>query len=154
MRVPLRPVARFVGRRLSYANVVATVALFLALGTGTAYAANTVFSTDIVDGEVKGVDIAQNTVGTSDVVGADLKTGSVSLTGVANGRCTQVTLSVAGTKLKEFPMITPLAPIQNGIVLRGQRVSSIGHVVMDVCNFSGTSMATISNLPVRVITYG
>ncbi len=65
-----------------------------------------------------------------------------------------MTLSVAGTKVNEFPMVTPLAPIQSGIVLRGQRVPSAGTVVMDVCNFSGTAMTPISGLPVRVITYG
>ena len=48
-------------RRLTYANLVSTVALVAALGTGTAYAANTVFSTDIVNGEVKAVDIATAT---------------------------------------------------------------------------------------------
>ena len=39
--------------RLTYANVVSGLALFVALATGGAYAANTVFSADIVDGEVK-----------------------------------------------------------------------------------------------------
>jgi hypothetical protein len=44
-------------RKLTYANVVATLALALALTGGIAYAANTVFSADIVDGEVKAVDL-------------------------------------------------------------------------------------------------
>jgi hypothetical protein len=48
--------------RLTYANVVATLALFVALSTGGAYAANTVFSTDIVDGEVKTADLANEAV--------------------------------------------------------------------------------------------
>jgi hypothetical protein len=56
-------------RRLSYANVVATVALLLASG-GTAYAANTVRSADIVDGAVKSVDIRNNTI-----LAADLSAG-------------------------------------------------------------------------------
>ena len=47
---------------LSYANVVATLGLFIALATGTAYAANTVFSADIVDGQVKTVDLANGAV--------------------------------------------------------------------------------------------
>ena len=38
------------------------LALLIALGTGSAYAANTVFSTDIVDGEVKTADLANNSV--------------------------------------------------------------------------------------------
>ena len=67
---------------LTYANVVATVALVLAGGGGVAYAANTVFSEDIVDGEVKVADIANNAVrtthiGTGQVLSADLATDSV-----------------------------------------------------------------------------
>jgi hypothetical protein len=51
-------------RCLTFANVTSTLALVIALGTGTAYAANTVFSTDIVDGEVKTVDLGSTAVTT------------------------------------------------------------------------------------------
>ena len=44
--------------RLSYANVTATLALCIAIGGTSAYAANTIFSTDIVDGQVKTADLA------------------------------------------------------------------------------------------------
>ena len=44
--------------RFTFANVCSFLALLIALGTGSAYAANTMFSTDIVDGEVKAADIA------------------------------------------------------------------------------------------------
>ena len=49
-------------RRLTFANVCSFLALLIALGTGSAYAANTVFSTDIVDGEVKTADLDNNAV--------------------------------------------------------------------------------------------
>ena len=39
----------------------------IALGTGGAYAANTVFSTDIVDGEVKHADLAGNAVTSTNI---------------------------------------------------------------------------------------
>jgi hypothetical protein len=48
------------------------LALFLVLATGTAYGANTIFSADIVDGEVKAPDIAD-----SAVAEAKLQEGSV-----------------------------------------------------------------------------
>ena len=48
--------------RLTFANVCSFLALLIALGTGSAYAANTVFSTDIVDGEVKTADLDNNAV--------------------------------------------------------------------------------------------
>jgi len=51
-----------VRKHLTYANVVATLCLVLVLGGGAAYAANTVFSTDIVNGEVKTVDLANRAV--------------------------------------------------------------------------------------------
>jgi hypothetical protein len=49
-------------RGFTFAKVCSVLALTVALGTGTAYAANTVFSTDIVDGEVKAADIGANQV--------------------------------------------------------------------------------------------
>ena len=63
------------------------IALFLVLAGGTAYAANTVFSSDIVNGEVKIADIGPGAVATSEVLddtlaggglaAADLRSGSV-----------------------------------------------------------------------------
>jgi hypothetical protein len=71
--------ARFRARRPSHATVVAYLALFVAVSTGGAYAANTVFSTDIVDGEVKtpdlasgavnGAKVADNSLSGTDVIG-------------------------------------------------------------------------------------
>jgi hypothetical protein len=54
-------------RHLSYANVVATLALVIAVGGGVAYAANTIFSTDIVNGEVKTADLDNGAVTTGKV---------------------------------------------------------------------------------------
>lgn len=93
-------------------NAVGYVALFVAM-TGTAYAANTVGSSDIINGEVKSpdigsgevlsvdigddainnVDIADNTVGTTDlqndgVRSADLRDGGVGTIDVADGNLT------------------------------------------------------------------
>ena len=71
--------------RFTFANVCSFLALLIALGTGSAYAANTVFSTDIVDGEVKAADIANNAVRTGEIrdgtslnadLGADAVDGS------------------------------------------------------------------------------
>jgi hypothetical protein len=74
-------------RHLTYANVMVTVLAFVVLTGGAAYAANTIFSSDIVDGEVKGVDIGNNQVRSADVrddslsggglIGADLQADSV-----------------------------------------------------------------------------
>jgi hypothetical protein len=72
-------------RRLSYANVISSLCLFLLLGGGTAVALNgqnTVQSDDLGPGaQVKAADISNNAVGSSDVVnesitGADVKNQS------------------------------------------------------------------------------
>jgi hypothetical protein len=56
------------------------LAFVIALGTGSAYAANTVFSTDIVDGQVNSADVKDQSLTTFDVstlVGADIVDGSL-----------------------------------------------------------------------------
>ena len=53
------------------------VAVFGVLAGGTAYAANTVFSTDIVDGEVKSVDIGNNEIKCANVKDNSINTFDV-----------------------------------------------------------------------------
>ena len=53
-------------RRLTYANVVASLSLFIALGGG-AYAAVAITSEDIVDETIQSQDIAAEAVGTADI---------------------------------------------------------------------------------------
>ena len=61
-------------RGLTFANICSFLALTIALGTGTAYAANTVFSEDIVNGEVMTADIHAGAV-TKGKIAADAVTG-------------------------------------------------------------------------------
>ena len=62
---------------ITYANVVSTVCLFLMLTGGAAYAANTVFSSDIVDDQVRSVDVRDDTLAGGGLTAADLRAGSV-----------------------------------------------------------------------------
>ena len=76
--------------RFTFANVCSFLALMIAIGTGGAYAANTVFSTDIVDGEVKAADLDNNSVrstkiGTGQVLNQDLGADAVDGSKVADG---------------------------------------------------------------------
>jgi hypothetical protein len=183
-------------RGVTFANVCSFLALTIALGTGTAYAANTIRSKDIVNGQVKsvdigagqvtsadlamgsvrsheisdgsvaGADVADNAISSNkvaadvltsaDIAGADVNGGGISVpTGyVPNGRCRQLDASVAGAKAGEAVLFSIQAALQDGVVIYGQRVSSDGHVMFDVCNFSGTTQVAISDLPVRIITFG
>ena len=77
--------------RLTYANVTATLALVIAVAGGTAYAADTVFSSDIVDGEVKSVDI-----GNSQVVSADVRNGVLNDEDIAQGTFVNFAASIGG----------------------------------------------------------
>ncbi len=160
-------------RRPSHATLVAYLALALALGTGTAYAANTIGSAAIIDNSIRSKDVhngtlvagdlAMSTIGSgriqdnslkmTDIAGADVH-GSISFSGVPDGRCTQITLAISGAKVGETAVISTGAAIQNGIVLYAQRVASANHVEAVACNFSGTTMTPVSSLPVRVITFG
>ena len=79
--------------RLTYANVVSSIALFLVVSGGAAYAldgSNTVFSDDIVNGEVKNDDLAVNAVGSGKIAdrsvkNADLSIGASSSNTIADG---------------------------------------------------------------------
>ena len=64
-------------QRLTYANVVSSRALFLVLAGGAAYAANTVFSSDIVDGQVKTPDLADGAVANAKLAGGAVTSDKV-----------------------------------------------------------------------------
>jgi hypothetical protein len=82
--LPRRPsVLAMLRRRLTYANVMSTIAVFVAVSTGGAYAANTIFSSDIVNGEVKTPDLASEAVS-----GPKLKPGAVGTDRLADGAVT------------------------------------------------------------------
>ena len=71
-------------------DVMAMIGCVAAIGTGTAYAANTVFSTDIVDGEVKQQDLANGAVGpgklqANSVINPKLADGAVTSAKVLDG---------------------------------------------------------------------
>ncbi len=67
---------RKLSRRLSYANVMATVAVFIALG-GSAYAVNTVRSSDIVDNEVYSADVRNDNLSGGGLASGDIQDGAM-----------------------------------------------------------------------------
>ena len=77
-----------VRRRLTYANVMSSIAVFGVLATGGAYAADTVFSTDIVDGEVKNVDLADNGITSAKIQDAQVKWQDLNNNSVTSSRIT------------------------------------------------------------------
>jgi hypothetical protein len=87
--------------------------------------------------------------GSSGIAGAT--NGSVTLSGIANGRCTQVTFNMGAAQVGDTAIVSTRAAIQNGIMMYANRVASAGHIEVNACNFSGTSMTAISGFPVRII---
>ena len=77
--------------RLTYANIMSTLAVFLVVCGGTAYAANTVFSTDIVNGEVKNPDLA-----TDSVSSAKIAADGVSVTDLRDDAVTSAKILTGG----------------------------------------------------------
>ena len=85
--------------RPSHPTIVSYLALFIALGGTSAYAAKTVFSTDIVDGEVKNADLSVNSVGSQKIIdgtiaAADMAAGSVTGDKLASAAVTGPKLDV------------------------------------------------------------
>jgi hypothetical protein len=101
---------------------------------------------------ITGANVVNESLTTADLAGSQVN-GAISLSGIANGRCTQVTFNIGGAEVGDSTIVSTRAAIQNGIVLYANRVASEGHVEVNACNFSGTTMTAISGFPIRVITF-
>ena len=75
---------RRIRSRLTYANVMSTLAVVLALGGGAAYAANTVSSPDIVDNQVYSADVRNDGLSGGGLAAQDLQAGAVGTSEVLN----------------------------------------------------------------------
>jgi hypothetical protein len=71
---------------LTFANVCSFLALAIAISTGSAYAANTVFSSDIVDGEVKTQDLAANAVTSPKILDGGVKVTDINADAVTSNK--------------------------------------------------------------------
>jgi hypothetical protein len=95
------------GSRLTYANVVATLALVLAIGGGTVYAAielgkNDVKSKNIAKGAVKNPDLAKEAVTgvkvkDATITGAEVQDGTLTAEDIAAGVIPQIQADVTGS---------------------------------------------------------
>ena len=72
--------------RLTYANVVSTLALFLAMGGGAAYAAGKIHSSDIAGRAVKSANLAPGAVHTSKVSKRAITTGKLAVGAVRSNQ--------------------------------------------------------------------
>jgi hypothetical protein len=68
---------RKVRSRLTYANVMATIAVFLALGVSSSYAVSKIDGSQIIDHSILGEDIKDNTITGSTIRDSTIKTADV-----------------------------------------------------------------------------
>jgi hypothetical protein len=134
-------------------NTVAWLALFVALG-GTAYAANTVRSSDIVDGEVKSIDVGQNEIGSADVKDNSINTFDVhSFLGadVVDRSLTAADIdfeSITGNEIADGSL--KLGDIAAGGVLN--RDITVGNVAATTCASFNVNVAGITPNDVVILT--
>jgi hypothetical protein len=101
-------IAKAIRERLSYANVTATLALFVALGTGGAYAASKIGSKDIKRDAVRAKHVNKNAIGSPElrrnaVKANHLRAGSVRTGKIPDG-------AVTAAKLAEDVISGPVGP--------------------------------------------
>src|SRR3977135_901857 len=103
--------------RLTYANVVSTLALFLALGGGAAYAAGKVHSDDIAGKAVKSANIAPGAVRTSKVSKRAITTGKLAVGAVRSNQIAdgvvssrQIGNGVVAPSNLQFPVFYAASP--------------------------------------------
>ena len=83
-------------RPRSVYDVMAALCFFMMLATGVAYAADTVFSADIVDGEVKSADLGDSSVGTSKVKDQNLTGTDILDDSLKGADIDEASLSISG----------------------------------------------------------
>jgi hypothetical protein len=168
--------------RPRYADVTATLALVVALGGG-AYAAAVVGTADIKDGavttpklhhaavessklapgavinsklgadSVDGSNVAPNSLTLSDLLGADTS-GPISFS-LSAGACGTLAFGVGGAQVGQVAVFsfTGATAVPPSITFGGTKVTSADHVSARVCNV-GASNYSVSNLGIRIITFG
>jgi hypothetical protein len=134
-------------RNLTFANVASALALFVALSTGGAYAANTVFSTDIVDGEVKRQDLQNNAVNNTKLADASVTKAKIAANAVDSARVADGTLQEADLKNAPWQVVadnpgTPTDPCTGSPPATGVFCGVSGGTVAQWGNY-GDSFETV-----------
>ena len=144
---------------LTYANVMVTLLAFIVLCGGTAIAldgSNTVFTDDIVNGEVKAPDVATNAVGAAELAASSVGSPELKNNGVQSADVRDDTLSGGGLSAADLGPSSVGSPelknngVQSGDVLdeslTGADVveSSLGEVPSALLGGFGRSGAVVS----------
>lgn len=85
-----------------YANVTATIALVIALG-GTSYAAITITSTNIRNGTIRGIDVANNTITSTKIRNRTIRGVDVASNTITSGKIRNGSLLARDFKTGQLP---------------------------------------------------
>jgi hypothetical protein len=131
---------------LTFSNVISLVALVFALGGTSAYAANTVLSADIVDGEVKTVDLgpaavtngklADNSIGSGKIVN-----GAVTSDKVANINESTLDLPAASGGIASNRIVTQAGTSGQSVIA----VPGLGEVRSSGCSVKSAGTKFVNN---------
>lgn len=123
-------------KHLTYANVMVTLLVFIVLAGGAAYAANTIGSTDIINGQVKSVDIGNGQVQSVDVkndglTGDDVGAESIGSSEVADSSIQEGDLAASARGARAYAYVDG-AHCDDAVafctVVRSKRVAYAVHV--------------------------
>ena len=102
---------------------------------------------------IDGSNVAAESLSLSDIVGAN-KSGAISFSRAANS-CGTLTLSVSGAQVGQVVLFsfTGSTAIPTTVAFGGVRVTAANTVELKACNV-GASAVSVSNLGIRVVTFG
>jgi hypothetical protein len=147
-------------KRLSYANVMSSIAVFLVLGGGAAYAAKKIGSHELRGGSVTTAKIKRNAVTRSKIKAGAISTAKIATAAVTNRRLADGSVSLeklapgfiapAAEKLSRAARISAGGVVQPGSV--GISQTNVTHPSAGFYCFSGLSPAPVGG--VATIDYG
>ena len=133
--------------RLSYANVMSSFALFIALTTGGVYAANEWTGANIVDGSLTAADLAVGTIGTlrvqdDSLQAVDLKTNSVTASEVLDDSLGKADLGTGSVGWDEIDSgsVTSSEVYDNSLYAADIATNSIGAPELASNSVDGTNV--------------
>jgi hypothetical protein len=149
-------------RHLTYANVVATLALFIAIG-GSSYAALSLGSRDVADNSLRSRDIRNNDLRSRDVrneglVGRDLRRNSIGGVQILEGRLGPVPNAerVGGVTAGELKLRCPAGTVAKaaGCVEQASRPAQSFSNAFAVCGSEGRRLPAYAELTEMIRTGG
>lgn len=126
---------------------------------------NSLFAQDLAPNSVGASELAANTVDStkvadqsltlSDIKGAN-DNGTINLTagGIPIGQCKDFSITTPGTKVGEAVLLSLRGPVAAGMLFYGVRVAVDDQTIMKVCNLTGAASPAVTNLAIKVVTFG